>query len=160
MVLDKLKFWKRESPLQPLDPPGSGFGEPNFGGFGKEHGMDTGFDTAKDSTPGLGGTGDIGKLDEFGSKTSASAMDNPEEGITMKGPSYERPQDLGEMRHAPLSPREYPASSAQAQVHPKDLEIMSAKIDAIKANVESINHRLESIERILMAQEKNKRYQW
>ncbi|MCX6707799.1 MAG: hypothetical protein NT001_06735, partial [Candidatus Woesearchaeota archaeon] len=81
-------------------------------------------------------------------------------GISLMGPAYDRPPESGDLRHAPLAPMERPSSyGSSAAVSSRDIEMISAKLDAIKANVESINHRLESIERVVLTQER-KRVQW
>ncbi|MBD3313013.1 hypothetical protein GF345_01065 [Candidatus Woesearchaeota archaeon] len=158
---DKLKFWKKDEPLEPIEPPGgfdsqgiendpfgksSGFGSEEPSGFGKQDNTES-------------------KPWESRQPAQSDVSESPEKNqdISLKGPSYEKPPDSGDLRHAPLSPMEQRQpyqGSGGVQAPSRDIEILSAKVDAIKANVESINHRLESIERMLMTQEKKRNYQW
>jgi len=155
---DKLKFWKKGDDLAPLEPPAGEFGEPDFGGLDKP--PSDPFEPGRDSTPGLGGTGELESQPGL-NKPPGTAMDKGHD-VSMTGPSYEGPPESGDLKHAPLSPMEHraPSPAAPAAAPSRDIEVMSAKIDAIKANVESINQRLESIERMLMTQEKTRKYQW
>jgi len=56
-------------------------------------------------------------------------------------PAFGQQQSFGQFQQM-----QYP----QQQVRDKDLEIISAKLDAIKANVESISQRIERLERLAM----------
>ncbi len=56
------------------------------------------------------------------------------------------PQQQGYGQFPSSQQMQYP----QQQVRDKDLEIISAKLDAIKANVESISQRMERLERLAM----------
>ncbi len=172
--LDKLKFWKSgDEPLKPLGGEGGGFGGETAGASQGAGG--TGTDSAGgggDSAPGLGGTGSLGEMPGAGSGEGQPQQSYPQQqpqnpagapadsDLSLRGPSYEKPPESGDLRHAPLSPaeRQQPQQGSSGQVS-HDAEVLSAKLDAIKANIESINHRLESIERVVMNQER-RRVQW
>ncbi|MFC1754552.1 hypothetical protein ACFL96_14345 [Thermoproteota archaeon] len=178
--MDKVKFWKSEDPLKPLEPI-KGFEEPSVPdlGAGEPQGpssFDSDIGSGTDATPGLGGTPSLDNtgpsmgqeapslgMQETSALPSEQGFEQPSQ-ETMYGPSYEKHQP-GDLKHAPLSQKERPFTHA-APTSPgvqgptsKDIELLSAKLDAIKASVESINHRIESIERVIMAQER-KRVQW
>ena len=194
--LDKLKFWKSgDDSLKPLGEGspeslgGAGDGTEGMGGppESSQGPHDTGGGIGGDTTPGLGGTGDLGGspsgMSSEGFSQPQQAQQQPQQGaqppegsgaygqrysaeqddsgIAMRGPSYEKPPESGDLKHAPLSPegRGQSGNEGAGGSGSRDAEIISAKLDAIKANIESINHRLESIERVVMNQER-KRVQW
>src|SRR3989344_4747561 len=134
--MEKLKFWKREESFEPL-----GSGEFSLGKEPSAAGRKDDLGLGMDRTPGLGGTGSIS------SSSSYTDDSKSETGVSLMGPAYDRPPESGDLRHAPLAPMERPSSyGSGAAVNTRDIEMISAKLDAIRANIENINHRLERSE--------------
>jgi hypothetical protein len=157
--MGKLKFWKSEDSFEPLKPfgtedfsMGKGLSSPSLSG--KENDLGLGMDRS----PGLAGTGNLSSMNRYGSEDNKVQND-----VSLMGPAYDRPPESGDLRHAPLAPMERSdrssGYSSGAAVNSRDIEMISAKLDAIRANMENINHRLESIERVVLTQER-KRVQW
>ncbi|MEM3126519.1 MAG: hypothetical protein QW331_00415 [Candidatus Woesearchaeota archaeon] len=83
-----------------------------------------------------------------GLSTSPSAL--PEEERFGRG--YEMPEHpvFGGSQPPSQQFREFQQQFPQQPARDRDMEIISAKLDAIKANVESISQRLERLERLAM----------
>lgn len=134
-MFEKLKFWKKEEPFPPLDL-GKGGGLGMGTGLGGEFG-------GMDQTAGLGGTETLGSY-PTGSETT-------EPSITITGKGFES----GTLRSSPLEEREgyarpRPLTLAPAQdMVAKDIEIVSAKLDAIRAGIESLSMRMSTLEQDL-----------
>lgn len=154
-LFSKLMFWRHEPDI----------GDAGMGLGGLDEGKETGFGMGKDelglgrdSTAGLGGTGEI---------SSTGPM---EKEVSMRGPGFEHFEEPTPLKSAPLEkkPIYYQEIPQQGQVGPayqqpyqrdvsKDLEIISAKLDTIKSMLDAINHRIDSIER---QQGKKGRMEW
>jgi hypothetical protein len=120
---DKLQFWKKKDPFD----------------YSKlEGGGDLGL--GKDTTPGLGGTPDLGAM-----PGSSATGTYHEPGVTIQGSGYEnlKPTELDEPHQGYARPQ---ASQVAPQQGNKDLEIVSAKLDSIKAAIESLNLRIQNME--------------
>jgi len=144
---DKLKFWKREESLA------------KDLGFGK----DPGFDKGKESL-GIGDFGnypfgkEAGLSKEFGGKgfgehdISGSALGGEE-----RHPFYSKEDTDVSIKGEGFNPKEYeepslrPVQLRQQSSHDvmlsKDMEIVSAKLDAIRSMLESMSQRLIMLER-------------
>ncbi len=100
---------------------------------------------AEDTTPGLGGTSDLGSY--------------PDTRTQQPLPTFE-PAPSTQFQHFPQ-----PQQSFQAQdptyVLGKNLEVISSKLDALRAAIESINQRLINLENIARGEEdRTNRYRW
>jgi len=114
-ILDKLKFWKKKEPFPDLNL------DLGKGGYGK------------DSTAGLGGTGE---------------MDFKPTDISLRGPGAESVMEESRLTPSPLTPGYggFGQPSPKADIMAKDIEIISSKLDALRASIDSINQRLANIE--------------
>ncbi len=122
---DKLKFWKKEEPF-------------DYGALEKGHEPEHGEEFGADPTAGLGGTGTLGPL------PSDEAMAEP---VTITGRGFEglKPTQIEERREGYARPQPMP-SYGRPDVIGKDIEVVSAKLDAIRAGLESLNARMMNIE--------------
>lgn len=159
-LMDKLAFWRKEPDFDfgkgMGDSGGSGLGD--MGG-GKESGFGMDNDTlglGKDSTSGLGGTGDL---------SSTGPLQND---ISLRGPGFEKFEEPATLKPSPLERKpvyyqETQQSSPYAMpMHggrdlSKDIEVISAKLDSIKSMLDMMNHRLDAMER---QQPKRGRMEW
>lgn len=148
--LDKIMFWKKD---------------PDFG-----------VDLDKDFS--LGKEPDFGQQPDFGNTgLGPSAMDvSQNQGMQHYGQSqsgfgqqessqfsqqaqYPGYQDFSQPRSAPVIQHVPEAREAQQVTYSKDLEVISAKLDAIKAVLESMNARIHNLERMARDQ-KEKTQHW
>ena len=140
-VFNKLKFWekKEEAPE---------FGK---GDFGKEF-------------------GDI-KFPEMGKDFGKSAMDVPPEefGKPITTTQYGRApfpeQEMTTLREtSPNMPRSFQQQPQQPQWQGyrenSEMQVISAKLDALKASLDAINQRLANIERIAQGEQPERRWQY
>jgi hypothetical protein len=125
-VLDKLKFWKKKDAFPSLDL-GAGLGK-DVGGF------------SKDTTSGLGGTGELGF--------------KPTD-ISLRGPGADTVFEEPKLTPSPMTPG-YGGFQQQAKpdMMAKDIEIISSKLDAIRATLETVNQRLTNLENYLNDQKR------
>jgi len=128
-LLDKMKFWKKEE--EPLETP-EGFGaleeEP-----GRLPGEGADFPGGEPGVPG----------------PALPPMEGPEPGAETGLP----PELQGVDRQPPTQARA-PVQQVPTQAPPQhQMEVISAKLDAIKASLDNINIRLERIERVTHGQE-------
>ena len=100
----------------------------------------------------LGLRGDLPLGTEAGLRSDTElGTDSPGDLGLKKEPSFdefstpEAPQSLAEQKQ--MDHFSHPSQQTVMSEN-KDLEIISAKLDAIKATLESINHRIENLERI------------
>lgn len=159
-VMDKLMFWKKEPDISGPDKDFPDLSKEFAGGF--DSGKDTGFGMGKDSlglgkdtTPGLGGTGDMSK--------------GPyENDISMRGPGFEHVEEPAPLKSAPLekkpiyyqeigqAPGQYQQQPYQRDIS-RDIEVISAKLDSIKTMLDMLNHKIDAMER---QQNKRGRMEW
>lgn len=130
--LDKLKFWKREDPFHVDDmsytPPSADLG------------------LGKDSTPGLGGTPDLGT----GSGRFRSSGYQAPTGMGSAGEMHGvgehdyglKPTSLEQEQGFTQTQQRAPGRS----IDRRDMEVISAKLDAIRASLDSVNARLNTME--------------
>ena len=145
-MLDKLKFWKHKE--EPLDLGGDGFGalgdekmpggEP--GGLGPLPGEAGGLPSGPERLPGEGGLpSEPGRLPGEGGP-ELPPLEEP-------GVEGDLPPEARAAHSRPPVQVEQPMQ--QPQVAPGQLgqmEVISAKLDAIRASLDSVNIRLERIE--------------
>lgn len=136
--LDKLKFWgkKKEPGLEKA---------PEFG-----------------KAPDFGKGEDI-KLPEFGK----SALDVPPEefGKPIETTQYGKPpfpehEMTGLRESAPNVPRGMQQQPWQGFRESSEMQVISAKLDALKASLDSINQRLANLERIAQGEQPQRRWQY
>lgn len=102
---------------------------------------------AGDTTPGLGGTGDLGSMTPHELPPTPSKS-----GETIHGYGHEdvKMERTGlNQEHQPFSRptmHEQGYSAPAESSETKDMEILSSKLDAMKAQLEMINNRLSTIE--------------
>ena len=152
-ILKKLAFWRKSE---------DEFSDLSLGpdmGMGKELGIDTsGLDTSgKDlGMPEL-------QAPEAGqpAPAAAKAPPTPEAFQEMKPEPERSPLEMGTamspLRTAPTHPAYSPPPESRPS-HGKDLEIVSAKLDAIKAYLDTINQRLANLEQIARGEHEKKRW--
>jgi len=137
-LLGKLKFWKRDKDFAATDPFSAGKdpfggGKDPFGGLG--------------TMPGSSPPGDFG----------APAMNDsfPPSGFPQQ-PSFNQ----GSFAPGPsFSPQPVFAPSRESGT---DMQVISAKLDAIRATLDSINQRVANLERVAYGEQEQQkgRYQW
>jgi hypothetical protein len=117
----------------------------DFGkGFGPEPGDDE-IGGMGDTTPGLGGTGNLGSMAPHELPPTPSRPDEVIHGYGHEDVKMERAELRPE--HQPFSrPTITEARYESSGVSSKDIEILSSKLDAVKAQLEMINNRLSTIE--------------
>jgi hypothetical protein len=133
-ILDKIMgvSKKKEKALPELDLGGGK--ETDVGGIG-------------DTTPGLGGTGDLGTMAPHelpptpaGPEETIHGYGHEDAGMEPIGLKPERPAFSRPTMH------EMGAPGVTERAGAKDLEVISSKLDAMKAQLDMINNRLSTIE--------------
>lgn len=140
-VFSKLAFWKRDSDFAKMDKDPFGGGKDPFAGIGAPGGM-PGTPGADMSMPGAG-------ADPF---APAGFPQQP----AFSPSSFSQQQSFAAQ----------PAQQSYAYVPPQsgsDLQVISAKLDAIRATLDSLNQRVANIERLAYGEQEQQqkgRYQW
>ncbi len=139
-IFDKLKFWGKKEE--------SGLGVPELG-----------------KAPELGQGLDVPKLPEFGK----SPMDIPPEDFgkpvssTQYGKSPFPEHEMESLKEtAPNVPRGMQQQQPQWQGYKEssEMQVISAKLDALKASLDSINQRIANLERIAQGEQPQRRWQY
>ena len=148
-LLDKIKFWKKDE----LD---------DFSDLG-DFGMgDDKKDIAKPEPTGVPEASDLGETTPKTSAKETPVTPSFEENVPEGLP---RPRSFEESPSMPSTaekPSQYPSYQQPLQHAPltqdsKDLELISAKLDAMRATLESMNQRLANLERIAQGEQQQKR---
>jgi hypothetical protein len=152
---DKLMFWKKEEPSFDL-------GSPGLGGPGQGTntlGMDMGFSRQELGMPPMSaGLPDVNNFRGAGDFQSQQDMNRS---ITQQlGPDYMN-EPMNETFSYGQRGGHDPRQFSQAPVSPaQNIEVVSAKLDAIKATLDAVNQRLANLERVAYGEQEKKRYSW
>jgi hypothetical protein len=154
-ILGKLAFWKKSEP---------DFGKDLASGFGPDTGLG-GLDTGMPKHEEFGAERELGLPPARGMPDMSAyrGVGEPAERAGMEqtiGRQFnqqppEVPTGFGQMAPAqPQQPMQQPAQS-------HDIEVITAKLDAIKATIDAVNQRLANLERMQHAQqEEAKKNRW
>lgn len=132
-IFDKLKFWEhKEEPL------------PDLG-----------------KTPDLGGDFKVPEFPDIGK----SAMDDPEFGkpvetVQTGSPPFPASEMQTVRETVPNAPKGFQQPQWQGYKENTEMQVISAKLDALRASLDSINQRLENIERIAEGEQPRRRWQY
>lgn len=122
--------------------------------------LDLGFDDKKQAgeqvTDSFPDAGESSGMDDLGVPGSVPPLETP--GMNMPGMQGETRQPTPPPAMTP-SPLQYKEVKEREYDMAKELEIISAKLDAIRSSIENINHRLDNLERIANPQQ-HQRYTW
>ncbi len=128
-VMDRLKFWKKDD----------SFGAP----LNKDAFADLGKDSLQENFE-IGGDADQGP---FGRQPEQHPLDDPVSAsqILRRGTVQEQPQMSG-------------GYGSRQDLISKDIEVVSAKLDALRSTLDSMNQRIANIERIAEKEQSRPRY--
>ncbi len=126
-LLDKIMFWKEDEDL-PSEAPPLGLEKDNLG---------LGLDQQQTGT---GPTPSVPPEQEF----EKPGVSTPPQFQQQQFQQQPRQQQQFQQQPRQQQPQQYP----QQQTSSKDLELISAKLDALKSSLDSMNQRLANLERL------------
>ncbi|MCK5283005.1 MAG: hypothetical protein KAK00_06355 [Nanoarchaeota archaeon] len=136
--LNKLAFWKKEDDLGidkgfNSDMKGMDFGAPND--FGSSNDLSLSSSKGMPDVSNFRGVGDVQEQQQMNQTLAQPFSSSP-------SPAFNSPQNF-----------QQPKST-------NDLELISAKLDAIKATMDAINQRIANLERAAYPEENQNRNRW
>ncbi len=100
----------------------------------------------------------------LGSELAMPRADFPADDIGLQSPGLPKMPQMplsGQRMESFSEPRPYAPQQQYYGYGPnRDLELVSAKLDALRATLENINQRLANIERVAYGEEENRRRGW
>ena len=149
-LLDKIKFWKKDDmdDFSDLGDFGLGDDKKAMEDLGKQDfGAPPEEQASQQAIPGAETPPPLPQPEATGAEPFPQPAVHPPEArpqsFSQQYPSYQQP-----LQPAPLTH------------DAKDIEIISAKLDALRATLESINQRLANLERIAQGDQQKRRYEW
>src|SRR3989338_2200515 len=137
--LDKLMFWKKDD-FPDLNPPGMGMDDRlDFGDAGRDH------------FPSTQGFSDVGNYRGSGDFQSRQEM-----GQSLRNQYTDFGSNQGYQVQKPL---QYHEVNEQPQNN-HEMQIVSAKLDAIKATLDALNQRIANLEASSYTDRERRRNQW
>lgn len=152
--LDKAKFWKHEDFSLDIDKPAE---QPQYdlnSQYGGQHADPYQAQDPLRTTDPLAGQQQTGQQDAFGHEVfnqQQSYPQYPQSSTPFPGSAAARQQ---------IQQEQYPEQGRDAAIHPRDVELILAKLDGIKSELDALHQRVRKLEQIADRQAEQKNKYW